>query len=69
MTDRELVELLEQRFLGIASCGTCGICRQVAEMALASIDEHRQAKKREAAPAIDACIELDRIAGGARLEC
>ena len=65
MTDAEMLQPLEQRFVGIASCSTCGICRQVAEMALASIAEHREAR----AAASNEGAEMDRVAAAARLEC
>ncbi len=70
ISDRELVELLEQRTLGIAAFGTCGICRQVAELALATIAEHRASRearraavRAEAASAIDECADLARVCG------
>jgi hypothetical protein len=32
---------LERRFLGISTCSSCGMCREVAKEALAKIAEYR----------------------------
>lgn len=76
MTDAELVELLEQRMLGIASCSTCSMCRGVAEIALRDIAEHRQARearraavRAEAEASIDECADLTRRCGCGAVEC